>query len=83
MNKNVKEKVLKVVYFPLQLVLGIVYSPLLVLLFAYQRTCDQAFEDVWMTLDNPNVNPDGPTMRRKKEYCWIARFLGFDLIKDI
>ncbi len=83
MNKNVKEKVLKVVYFPLQLVWGIVCSPLLVLLFAYQRTCDQAFEDVWMTLDNPNVNPDGPTMRRKKEHCWIARFLGLDLIKDI
>lgn len=83
MNNNVKEKVLKVVYFPLQLVLGIVYSPLLVLLFAYQRACDQAFEDVWMTLDNPMVNPDGPTMRSKKEHSWIYRFIGLDLIKDI
>ena len=74
-RKNVKEKVLKVVYFPLQLVLGIVCSPLLVLLFAYQRACDQAFEDVWMTKDNPMVNQDGPTMLRKKKHSWIYRFM--------
>ncbi len=82
-RKNTKETVLKVVYFPFALLLGIVCSPILVILYAYSRACDQAFEDVWVTNDNPMLNQEGPAMVRKREHSWIYRFIGLDLIKDI
>lgn len=36
----------------------------------------------WARKDNPWVNQDGPTMRRKKRHWWITRFIGLDVFFD-
>ena len=64
-----------VAYFPFQLVIGALMSPILAIEFAGHKADQMAFEDTYMTEDNPMVNQDGPTMCKKRKYCWLLRFL--------
>ena len=82
MNLRVKKFLLMLLYVPFQLVIQICLSPLIIVWTACIRAENQAFDDVYMTKDNPRVNQDGPTMRRKKRHWWITRFIGFDCLFD-
>ena len=82
MNLRVKKFLLMLLYFPFQLAIQICLSPLIIMWTACIRAENQAFEDVYMTKDNPQVNQDGPTMRRKQKHWWITRFMGFDCLFD-
>jgi hypothetical protein len=75
MKKNAEYFTLAGLYFPFQLLLMAVLTPVAIVGFAWIRAKDIAFEDVYFTSDNPMVNPDGPTMRKKKEHCWLVRFI--------
>lgn len=80
MNLKVKYYLLRILYFPFQLVILSCLSPLIVICLAFMRSENQAFEDVYMTKDNPMLNQDGPTMQRKRKHWWITRFIGIDVI---
>ena len=82
MNLRAKKFLLMLLYFPFQLTIQICLSPLIILWTACIRAENQAFDDVYMTKDNPRVNQDGPTMRRKQKHWWITRFVGFDCLFD-
>ena len=78
-----KKFLLTVLYYPLQLVIAICLSPVIVCVIAASRADAQAFEDVYITEDNEWLNQDGPTMRRKKRHWWITRFIGLDALIDV
>ena len=80
MNKRVKKFLLMILYVPFQLVIQICLSPLIIMWTACIRAENQAFEDVYMTKDNPWLNQNGPTMTRKKRHWWITRFIGLDCL---
>lgn len=80
MNKRVKKFLLMILYYPLQLVILICQAPFIICCMAAMRAENQAFEDVYMTEDNPWLNQDGPTMKRKKKHWWITRFIGLDCL---
>ena len=80
MNKRVKEILLMLLYLPFQLVILTCLSPLIIVWSACIRAADQAFDDVYITEDNPRVNPDGPSMRNKRNHWWITRFIGLDCL---
>ena len=82
MNSDVKKLLLTILYYPFQLVILICLSPLIICFMAAMRADNQAFDDVYMTKDNPWLNQEGPTMTRKKKHWWITRFIGFDVIID-
>ena len=82
MNKRVKKFLLMILYVPFQLVIQICLSPLIIMWTACIRAENQAFEDVYMTKDNPWLNQEGPTMTRKKKHWWITRFIGLDCLFD-
>ena len=82
MNSNVKKLLLTILYYPFQLVILICLSPIIICFMAAMRADNQAFDDVYMTKDNPWLNQEGPTMTRKKKHWWITRFIGFDVIID-
>lgn len=75
MKKDTKHKILTVVYFPFQAIIHLLLSPIIIIEFAFARSSAIAFDDVYMTADNPVVNPDGPTMQMKKKHCWLMRFV--------
>ena len=75
MKKELLYHGLSLIYFPFQLMIFILLSPLLVGWFAMKKSEDMAFEDVYMTKGNPMVNQEGPTMKRKREHCWLVRFV--------
>ena len=77
-----KKFLLTLLYYPLQLVIHICIAPLVICFMAAMRADILAFEDVYMTKDNPWLNQDGPTMRRKKRHWWITRFIGLDILFD-
>ena len=66
MNLKVKKLLLTILYFPFQLIIQIILSPIILGIIACKRAENQAFEDVYMTKDNPWLNQEGPTMTRKK-----------------
>ena len=80
MNKRVKKFLLMILYYPLQLVILICQAPFIICCMAAMRAENQAFEDVYMTEDNPWLNQEGPTMTRKKKHWWITRFIGLDCL---
>lgn len=80
MNKRVKKFLLMILYYPLQLVILICQAPFIICCMAAMRAENQAFEDVYMTEDNPWLNLEGPTMTRKKKHWWITRFIGLDCL---
>ena len=80
MNKRVKKFLLILLYFPFQLVIQICLSPLIIVWMACIRAENQAFEDVYITEDNPMLNQDGPAMRNKRNHWWITRFIGLDCL---
>ena len=82
MNSNVKKLLLTILYYPFQLVILICLSPLIICFMAAMRADNQAFDDVYMTKDNPWLNQEGPTMTRKKKHWWITRFIGIDVLID-
>ena len=82
MNKRVKKFLLMILYYPLQLAIHICLAPLIICIMAAMRAENQAFEDVYVTEDNPRINPDGPAMRNKRSHWWITRFMGFDCLFD-
>lgn len=75
MKKNAAYFILAGLYFPFQLLLMAALYPVAIVGFAWIRAKDIAFDDVYFTADNPMVNQNGPTMRKKKEHCWLVRFL--------
>ena len=79
-RKEVKKTLLMILYFPFQLIIQIILSPIILGIIACNRAENQAFEDVYMTKDNPWLNQDGPTMRRKQKHWWITRFIGLDCL---
>ena len=82
MNKRVKKFLLMLLYVPFQLVIQICLSPLIIVWTACIRAENQAFEDVYITEDNPMLNQDGPAMRNKRNHWWITRFIGLDCLFD-
>ena len=82
MNSDMKKLLLTILYYPFQLVILICLSPIIICFMAAMRADNQAFDDVYMTKDNPWLNQEGPTMTRKKKHWWITRFIGFDVIID-
>lgn len=82
MNSNVKKLLLTILYYPFQLVILICLSPLIICFMAAMRADNQAFDDVYMTKDNPWLNQNGPSMTRKKSHWWITRFIGIDVLID-
>ena len=78
MNLSIKKFLLTVLYYPFQLAILICLSPFIICAMAAMRADNQAFEDVYMTKDNPWLNQEGPTMKRKRKHWWITRFMGFD-----
>ena len=82
MNLKVKKLLLTILYYPFQLVILICISPIIISSIAALRADNQAFEDVYMTKDNPWLNQDGPTMTRKKKHWWITRFVFGGLLAD-
>jgi hypothetical protein len=81
-HKEVKKTILMILYFPFQLIIQIILSPIILGIIACKRAENQAFEDVYMTKDNPWLNQEGPTMTRKKKHWWITRFIGLDCLFD-
>ena len=82
MNLRIKKFLLTVLYYPFQLAILICLSPFIICAMAAMRADNQAFEDVYMTKDNPWLNQEGPTMKRKRKHWWITRFMGFDGLFD-
>ena len=82
MNKRVKKFLLMILYYPFQLVILICLSPFIICAMAAMRAENQAFEDVYITEDNPMLNQDGPSMRNKRNHWWITRFIGLDCLFD-
>jgi hypothetical protein len=82
MNLKAKKLLLTILYYPCQIVILTCLSPIIICVMAAMRADNQAFEDVYMTKDNPWLNQDGPTMRRKQKHWWITRFMGFDGLFD-
>ena len=82
MNKRVKKFLLMILYYPLQVVILICQAPFIICFMAAMRAENQAFEDVYMTEDNPWLNQEGPTMTHKKKHWWITRFIGLDCLFD-
>lgn len=82
MNKRVKKFLLTILYYPFQLAILICFSPLIICFMAAMKADNQAFEDVYMTKDNPWLNQEGPTMKRKQKHWWIMRFIGLDCLFD-
>ena len=82
MNLRIKKFLLTVLYYPFQLAILICLSPFIICAMAAMRADNQAFEDVYMTKDNPWLNQEGPTMKRKQKHWWITRFMGFDGLFD-
>ena len=80
MNKRVKKFLLMILYYPFQLVILICLSPFSICAMAAMRAENQAFEDVYITEDNPMLNQDGPSMRNKRNHWWITRFIGLDCL---
>lgn len=74
MGNATKKAFLTAAYFPFQVAIGIILSPLLVLVYAYAKSEDMAFDDVYLTEDNPMLNQDGPAMQAKRRHCWLVRF---------
>ncbi len=81
-SNRAKKFLLMLLYYPFQLVILICLSPLIICFMAAMRAESQAFEDVYMTKDNPWLNPEGPTMKRKQKHWWITRFIGLDCLFD-
>ena len=75
MKAATKYGIRTVLYFPFQLVIGVVISPFLAIAFAMAKADSIAFEDTYMTEDNPMVNQDGPTMQAKRKHWWLTRFI--------
>jgi len=75
MKKNKKYRILLLTYFPFQLAIALILSPILTIAFAGARADHLAFTDTYATEDNPMINKDGPLMRAKKAHCWLIRFL--------
>ena len=82
MNLKMKKLLLTILYYPFQLAILICISPLVICIMAAMRADNQAFEDVYMTKDNPLVNQEGPTMKHKQKHWWITRFIGLDYLFD-
>ena len=82
MNLKVKKLLLTILYYPCQVVILACLSPIIICVMAAMRADNQAFEDVYMTKDNPWLNQEGPTMKRKQKHWWITRFMGFDGLFD-
>ena len=82
MNLRIKKFLLTVLYYQFQLAILICLSPFIICAMAAMRADNQAFEDVYMTKDNPWLNQEGPTMKRKRKHWWITRFMGFDGLFD-
>ena len=80
MNLKAKKLLLTILYYPFQLVILICLSPFIICFLAAKRADYQAFDDVYMTKDNPWVNQEGPTMKSKRKHWWITRFIGFDCL---
>ena len=78
MNLKVKKLLLTILYYPFQLAVLICLSPFIICVMAAMRADNQAFEDVYITKDNPWLNQEGPTMKRKQKHWWITRFIGLD-----
>ena len=78
MTLSAKKLMLTILYYPFQLAILICLSPLVICIMAAMRADNQAFEDVYITKDNPMLNQDGPTMRNKRKHWWITRFIGLD-----
>lgn len=75
MKKESKYTMRIIAYLPFQILLVIVYSPILALIFAYENAECLAYENTYFTPDNPMVNKEGPTRKRMKKHCWLIRFL--------
>lgn len=82
MTRSAKKLILTILYYPFQLAILICLSPLIICIMAARRADNQAFEDVYMTKDNPWLNQEGPTMTNKRKHWWITRFIGFDCLFD-
>ena len=82
MTLSAKKLMLTILYYPFQLAILICLSPLVICFMAAMRAGNQAFEDVYMTKDNPCLNLEGPTMKRKQKHWWITRFIGLDCLFD-
>ena len=74
-KRQIKKNILTVIYFPFQLLLFAILSPVICIQFAAQRADSLAFDDAIMVADNPMVNPNGPTMQKKRRHCWLMRFV--------
>lgn len=81
-KRRVKKFLLMLGYFPFQLLWHILISPIIIVWISAIRSEEQAFEDAYMTKDNPMINQNGPTMTNKRKHWWITRFLGFDKIME-
>lgn len=79
-RKEGKKTILMILYFPFQLIIQIILSPIILGIIACKRAENQAFEDVYITEDNPMLRQDGPAMTRKKKHWWITRFIGLDCL---
>jgi len=79
-SKEVKKTILMILYFPFQLIIQIILSPLILGIIACKRAENQAFEDVYITEDNEMLNLDGPAMTNKRNHWWITRFIGLDCL---
>ena len=79
---NVKKIALTVLYFPLQLVIVCLLSPIILAIIACMRADQCAFDDVYIVEDNKMLNQNGPSMTRKKSHWWITRFIGIDVLID-
>ena len=80
MNLKMKKLLLTILYYPFQLAVLICLSPFIICVMAAMRADNQAFEDVYITKDNPWLNQEGPTMKRKQKHWWITRFIGLDCL---
>ena len=80
MNLKMKKLLLTILYYQFQLAVLICLSPFIICVMAAMRADNQAFEDVYMTKDNPWLNQEGPTMKRKQKHWWITRFIGLDCL---
>lgn len=82
-KRIIKKNILTVIYFPFQLLLAVILSPILCIQFAVERANGLAFDDAIMVADNPMLNPDGPTMQRKRRHCWLMRFVNPWILGEI
>ena len=75
MKAATKYRIRIALYLPFQLVVGVVISPFLAIAFAMEKAGRIAFDDTYISEDNPLVNPDGPTMQAKRKHWWLTRFI--------